>query len=629
MARRQGLRSWGGWPAAGAAVAGRGRAEGHCPLQLGDVQGHGSGLGDGERARGRWVRAAAEWGCRARRRVFVKARHFNGPPRLRPPRDHWPARRQCEWDNLRHEQHHHQRTPRALPACARPAAWPPKCWTTSHRISSPASPRSRSTAWAPMHGAAGHQVRHRGLPAARLPALPRPFVHLGQPCGVPRHSQRQALKKGDIVNVDVTVITPDGWYGDNSRMYLIGECSIAAKRLSALTFDAMWLGIQQVRPGARLGDIGHAIRNTPRAMACRWCASSAATALARSSTKTRRCCTTAARHGPELAPGMTFTIEPMLNLGKRDIRSWATTAGPSSPGPQPLGPVGAHGAGHGNRLRRAHAVSGLARPALVRDGHRHLMARGWRQRPSRQTFMPSRLSPDTAPLQALQALRDGYRQDKAALLDKLQAARALHARHSPAAAAVAPDRPLVAGCGRARAAAGLGAGGGGRLWRAQLFPHSDVDVLLLLPDGTAAALDDARKPIEAFISSCWDAGLEIGSSVRSVAECLSESAADVTVQTALLEARAVAATRHCSTNFAGATTPRWTRAPFCRPRRWRCASATPSTRTRPTRWSPTARIARRPARPAAHHLGGKRRGLGSSWASWRQRPGHALRAAAD
>lgn len=68
------------------------------------------------------------------------------------------------------------------------------------------------------------------------------------------------LKKGDILNVDVTVITEDGWYGDNSRMYLIGEVSIAAKRLSKLTFESMWLGIQQVKPGATLGDIGHAIQ---------------------------------------------------------------------------------------------------------------------------------------------------------------------------------------------------------------------------------------------------------------------------------------------------------------------------------------------------------------------------------
>ena len=153
--------------------------------------------------------------------------------------------------------------------------------------------------------------------------------------------------------------------------------------------------------------------------------------------------------------------------------------------------------------------------------------------------MPSRPSPDTAPLQALQALRDGYRQDKAALLDKLQAAGASTRgiRKLLLKLSHLTDRLLCrlwAGARLPQDWALVAVGGYGR---AQLFPHSDVDVLLLLPDGTAAALDDARKPIEAFISSCWDAGLEIGSSVRSVAECLSESAADVTVQTALLEAR--------------------------------------------------------------------------------------------
>ena len=68
------------------------------------------------------------------------------------------------------------------------------------------------------------------------------------------------LKKGDIVNVDVTIITEDGWFGDNSRMFIIGEGTIAAKRLSKLTFEAMWKGIAQVKPGATLGDIGHAIQ---------------------------------------------------------------------------------------------------------------------------------------------------------------------------------------------------------------------------------------------------------------------------------------------------------------------------------------------------------------------------------
>ena len=83
------------------------------------------------------------------------------------------------------------------------------------------------------------------------------------------------------MNVDVTVITKDGWYGDNSRMFLIGECSIAAKRLSALTFEAMWHGIMQVKPGARLGILpGHAIQKFAEGHGFRWCANSAATALA-------------------------------------------------------------------------------------------------------------------------------------------------------------------------------------------------------------------------------------------------------------------------------------------------------------------------------------------------------------
>ena len=70
----------------------------------------------------------------------------------------------------------------------------------------------------------------------------------------------RALKNGDIVNIDVTVITKDGWHGDNSRMFIAGEGSIAAKRLCQITFEAMWKGIVKVRPGARLGDVGHAIQ---------------------------------------------------------------------------------------------------------------------------------------------------------------------------------------------------------------------------------------------------------------------------------------------------------------------------------------------------------------------------------
>ena len=87
----------------------------------------------------------------------------------------------------------------------------------------------------------------------------------------------KALKKGDIVNIDITVIK-DGWHGDTSRMFVVGEGSIAAKRLCNLTYEAMWHGIVQ-----------------PRATASRWSASLAATALAWAFTKSRRCCTTASR----------------------------------------------------------------------------------------------------------------------------------------------------------------------------------------------------------------------------------------------------------------------------------------------------------------------------------------------
>ena len=142
----------------------------------------------------------------------------------------------------------------------------------------------------------------------------------------------------------------------------------------------------------------------------------------------------------------------------------------------------------------------------------------------------------------LHALRDAYRSDKAALLAAMKATgastrgiRVLLRKLSSLAgnllqtlwqrAQLPDDMALVA------------VGGFGR---DQLFPYSDVDVLLLLPDGTAPEAGSAlRTKLEGFIGSCWDTGLEIGSSVRTVAECLAESAGDVTVQTSLLESRLV------------------------------------------------------------------------------------------
>jgi methionyl aminopeptidase len=130
----------------------------------------------------------------------------------------------------------------------------------------------------------------------------------------------RALKVGDIVNIDVTVIK-DGWHGDTSRMYIVGDGSIAARRLCTITYEAMWKGIEKVRPGARLGDIGHAIQMF---------------AESQGFSVVREFC----GHGigqrfheepqvlhygrpgtlEELVPGMVFTIEPMINAGRREIK---------------------------------------------------------------------------------------------------------------------------------------------------------------------------------------------------------------------------------------------------------------------------------------------------------------------
>ncbi len=133
----------------------------------------------------------------------------------------------------------------------------------------------------------------------------------------------KALKNGDVVNIDVTVIK-DGYHGDTSRMYYVGEPSIAARRLSEVTYDSMWLGIAQVRPGATIGDIGHAIQ---------------VRAESNGYSVVREFC----GHGigqkfheepqilhygkpgtlEKLVAGMIFTVEPMINAGRREIKELA------------------------------------------------------------------------------------------------------------------------------------------------------------------------------------------------------------------------------------------------------------------------------------------------------------------
>lgn len=130
----------------------------------------------------------------------------------------------------------------------------------------------------------------------------------------------RVLKVGDIVNIDVTVIK-DGFHGDSSRMFLVAEPSIQAKRLCDVTYECMWVGIEKIRPGAHLGDIGAAIQ---------------AHAESHGFTVVREFCGHGIGRkfhedpqilhygrpgtGMQLEPGMIFTVEPMINAGKAAIR---------------------------------------------------------------------------------------------------------------------------------------------------------------------------------------------------------------------------------------------------------------------------------------------------------------------
>jgi methionyl aminopeptidase len=135
--------------------------------------------------------------------------------------------------------------------------------------------------------------------------------------GIP---DNKPLKNGDIINIDITVIK-DGWHGDNSRMFVVGEGSIAARRLCQLTFEAMWRGIVKVKPGARLGDVGHAIQtfaeNAGFSVVREFCGHGVG---ARFHEEPQVLHYGKPNTLETLQPGMIFTIEPMINAGKRDIK---------------------------------------------------------------------------------------------------------------------------------------------------------------------------------------------------------------------------------------------------------------------------------------------------------------------
>ncbi|HEV2079184.1 MAG TPA: type I methionyl aminopeptidase [Allosphingosinicella sp.] len=126
----------------------------------------------------------------------------------------------------------------------------------------------------------------------------------------------RALKEGDIVNIDVTPIL-NGWHGDSSRMYLVGDVPVKAKRLVQVTYECLMLGLEQAKPGNHLGDIAHAIQSHAEAHRYGVVRDFCGHGVGRNFHEAPEV-VHAGRPGtgPELKPGMIFTVEPMINIGK-------------------------------------------------------------------------------------------------------------------------------------------------------------------------------------------------------------------------------------------------------------------------------------------------------------------------
>ncbi|MGM3388421.1 type I methionyl aminopeptidase [Stutzerimonas stutzeri] len=133
----------------------------------------------------------------------------------------------------------------------------------------------------------------------------------------------RVLEDGDILNIDVAVLE-DGWYGDTSRMYFVGEPSAEARRLVETTHEALWAGIRVVRPGATLGDVGHAIQQVAHAagfsVVREYCGHGIGKVY---HDEPQVLHYGQPGQGLRLKPGMIFTIEPMLNAGQRQVRTLA------------------------------------------------------------------------------------------------------------------------------------------------------------------------------------------------------------------------------------------------------------------------------------------------------------------
>ena len=152
-------------------------------------------------------------------------------------------------------------------------------------------------------------LNYRGFPKSICTSVNHVVCH-----GIPG---KKKLKRGDVLNLDVTVIK-DGFHGDTSRMFSVGEPSVIGRRVSQISYECMRLGIEMVRPGVRLGDIGHAIQKHAEGQRCSVVREYCGHGIGRQFHEEPQVLHYGKPNtGTELKPGMTFTIEPMINAGKR------------------------------------------------------------------------------------------------------------------------------------------------------------------------------------------------------------------------------------------------------------------------------------------------------------------------
>lgn len=162
------------------------------------------------------------------------------------------------------------------------------------------------------HGAFPAPFQYRGFPRSVCTSVNHVICH-----GIPGD---KVLKSGDIVNIDVTTLL-DGWHGDTNRTYLVGDVPLKARRLVEVTYDSMMAGIGAIRPGGHFGDIGAAIQDYAEGFGYSVVRDFCGHGLGRVFHDAPNVLHYGRQGtGPQILPGMFFTVEPMINIGRADVR---------------------------------------------------------------------------------------------------------------------------------------------------------------------------------------------------------------------------------------------------------------------------------------------------------------------